>query len=215
MEINLVKAKSANNPEGRSDVSKIIFAVNFSAEKHKNQRRKNPDKIPYINHPVGVADILIEEGKIEEVDLICAAYLHDTIEDTDTTEEEITKHFGPNVASIVKELSDDKLLPQEERKRLRIVNAPTKSIAAKTVGMCDKIYNLRDLERILPNGWTEERRVQYFIWSKKVVENYYHANSNLAQILQNMFLEHKTSMEEIELGDNRDSDSGSNQELTN
>jgi len=213
MEINYVKAKSANNPEGRSDTSKILFAVNFPAEKHKDQRRKNPDKIPYINHPVGVADILIEEGKVEEVDWICAALLHDTIEDTDTTEEEITKHFGPNVASIVKELSDDKLLPQAERKRLTIVNAPNKSIAAKTVGMCDKIYNLRDLERILPAGWTEQRRVEYFIWSKKVVEHYYHANSNLAQIMQNMFLEHKTEMEELE--DNRESDSGSNQELTN
>ena len=99
-----------------------------------------------------------------------AALLHDTVEDTDTSFEEIEETFGTNVLNFVKEVTDDKDLEKIERKRMQIVNGPKKSYGAKMVKLSDKLYNLRDLERTLPEGWTEERRVEYFQWAKKVVD---------------------------------------------
>lgn len=148
----------------------ILHAANFAAIKHKDQRRSDPSKTPYINHPIGVAYQLVNEAKVFDQATLTAAVLHDTVEDTDTSLDEIEREFGTEVRGLVDEVSDDKSLEKMERKRLQIVNAPKKSTKAKLVKLSDKLYNLRDLEKQTPVGWTEERTQQYFIWAKQVVD---------------------------------------------
>ncbi|XP_014245433.1 guanosine-3',5'-bis(diphosphate) 3'-pyrophosphohydrolase MESH1 isoform X2 [Cimex lectularius] len=165
----------------------LIKCVNFSAVKHKNQRRLDKEKTPYINHPIGVANILCEEGGISDPDVIMAAILHDTVEDTDTTFEEIEQHFGHHVRSIVKEVTDDKSLPKQRRKDLQIEHAKGSSYEAKLVKLADKLYNLRDLKRQTPEGWSDERVNEYFKWSSKVVEGLRGTNKNLEDKLDDLF----------------------------
>jgi len=93
------------------------------------------------------------------------------------------------VAKIVREVTDDKLLSKEERKEMQVKNASHKSHEAKLVKMADKIYNLRDLNRVLPEGWDEKRRHEYFVWAQKVCTQIYDANAPLAACLQTLFTE--------------------------
>ncbi|CAJ1049890.1 guanosine-3'%2C5'-bis(diphosphate) 3'-pyrophosphohydrolase MESH1 [Xyrichtys novacula] len=135
-----------------SDAVLLLETVNFAAEKHRNQRRKDPDKTPYINHPIGVARILSHEGGVTDIQVLQAALLHDTVEDTDTSPAELEEKFGSVVAGIVQEVTDDKSLPKQERKRQQVEHAPHCSHQAKLVKLADKLYNLRDLNRCTPTG---------------------------------------------------------------
>ena len=101
--------------------------------------------------------------------MIQAALLHDTVEDTETTLDEIEEHFGQDVREVVNEVTDDKTLAKAERKRLQVVKAPHKSHRAKLVKLADKLYNLRDLLRLTPENWSETRVQEYFVWSSNVV----------------------------------------------
>eukprot|EP00095_Tigriopus_kingsejongensis_P009693 maker-scaffold84_size396325-snap-gene-2.34 protein:Tk09693 transcript:maker-scaffold84_size396325-snap-gene-2.34-mRNA-1 annotation:"novel hd domain containing protein" len=156
------------------DSVRLLEAVNFAAIKHRDQRRLDSQDTPYINHPVGVARILAHEGGVEDIDVLIGAILHDTVEDTDTTFEEIEVAFG-----LVDEVSDDKSKPYAERKRLQIINAQVCSQEAKLVKLADKLYNLRDLERETPQGWTESRKAKYFAWSRQVIQGLRGTNAKL------------------------------------
>ncbi|XP_012147607.2 metazoan SpoT homolog-1 [Megachile rotundata] len=168
-------------------LSLIIKCVNFAAIKHKYEKRKDAEETPYINHPIGVANILIQEGQIYDPVVIVSALLHDTVEDTDTTLAEIEGQFGTEVCNIVKEVTDDKSLPKQERKRLQIENSPKLSYKAKLVKLADKLYNLRDLEQNTPVGWTPERVKEYFKWSKAVIDGCRRTNLNLETELDKIF----------------------------
>ncbi|XP_023142813.1 guanosine-3',5'-bis(diphosphate) 3'-pyrophosphohydrolase MESH1 [Amphiprion ocellaris] len=170
-----------------ADAALLLDTVNFAAEKHRNQRRKDPEGTPYINHPIGVATILSLEAGITDIEVLQAALLHDTVEDTDTTHEELEDKFGPVVARIVQEVTDDKSLPKEERKRLQVEHAPHCSHQAKLVKLADKLYNLRDLNRCTPVGWTPERVYEYFVWASKVVRGLRGTNYVLEEKLQELF----------------------------
>ncbi|OAD52800.1 Guanosine-3',5'-bis(diphosphate) 3'-pyrophosphohydrolase MESH1 [Eufriesea mexicana] len=170
-------------------LSIIIKCVNFAAIKHKDQRRKDDKETPYINHPIGVANILVQEGNIHDPIVIVAALLHDTVEDTDTTFEEIENIFGTEVCNIVKEVTDDKNLPKAERKRLQIQNALNKSHKAKLVTLADKLYNLRDIQESIPIGWSQNRVKEYFKWSKAVIDGCRKTNFNLERELDLIFAE--------------------------
>ncbi|XP_066510808.1 guanosine-3',5'-bis(diphosphate) 3'-pyrophosphohydrolase MESH1-like [Hoplias malabaricus] len=172
-----------------SDAVILLETLNFAAEKHRNQRRKDPQATPYINHPIGVARILSHEGGITDIEVLQAALLHDTVEDTDTTIEELEALFGSTVSRIVQEVTDDKTLSKQERKRLQVEHAPHCSQQAKLVKLADKLYNLRDLNRCTPTGWTEERVQEYFTWSSQVVRGLQGTNSALEQKLQLLFNE--------------------------
>lgn len=148
----------------------FIKAIAFAADKHRNQRRKDADASPYINHPIALANVLANEAGIEDNKVIIAAVLHDTIEDTDTTERELAKLFSDEIASIVLEVTDDKALPKAERKRLQIELASTISRRAKLVKLSDKICNLRDVASRPPTNWSLERRQEYFEWAKAVID---------------------------------------------
>lgn len=148
----------------------ILKAVDFAARKHRDQRRKNVEASPYINHPIELAKVLSNEGGFTSSDLLCAALLHDTIEDTQTSQEELLEQFGEEITRIVLEVTDDKILPKAERKRLQIEHAAGISYHAKLVKLADKICNLRDMTDSPPANWPMERRREYFDWSKQVVD---------------------------------------------
>ena len=148
----------------------LITALAFAADKHKNQRRKDADASPYINHPIALANLLLNEAGVEDQRVLIAAVLHDTIEDTDTTEQELVKHFGKDVADIVLEVTDDKTLPKAERKQLQIEHAAHISRRAKLVKLADKICNLRDISASPPADWSIQRKQEYFDWAKAVVD---------------------------------------------
>lgn len=144
-------------------------AVTFAADKHRNQRRKDAEASPYINHPIALANVLANEGGVEDVTVLCAAVLHDTIEDTETTSEELQAIFGPKVASVVMEVTDDKSLEKSLRKQRQVEHAPHISKEAKLVKLADKISNLRDIIASPPADWSAERKQTYFEWAAKVV----------------------------------------------
>lgn len=146
----------------------ILKAAAFAAEKHRDQRRKDPEASPYINHPIALANLLAAQG-VTEAEVLCAALLHDTIEDTETTVAELEAHFGDRIAAIVLEVTDDKHLPKAERKQQQIDHAPHVSPQAKLVKLADKICNLRDILHSPPAGWPLERQQEYFEWAAKVI----------------------------------------------
>ena len=153
-----------------NELQLIAKALAFSSHKHKDQRRKDPGASPYINHPIALVNVLVNEGGVTDVAVIAGALLHDTIEDTETTAQELDEHFGSAIREIVEEVTDDKSLDKLERKRLQIEHAPHISEQAKLVKLADKISNLRDVVDCPPTKWTLERRQGYFDWARQVVE---------------------------------------------
>ncbi len=165
----------------------ILKAALFAAEKHKNQRRKDGDASPYINHPLGLASALAVEGGVEDAAVICAALLHDTIEDTQTTAEELTALFGGKVTGIVLEVSDDKSLAKAARKEAQVRHAPHLSPEAKLVKLADKICNLRDILVSPPADWSLERKREYFDWAARVVAGLRGAHPGLESIFAELY----------------------------
>jgi guanosine-3',5'-bis(diphosphate) 3'-pyrophosphohydrolase len=159
----------------------LLEAIAFAADKHRRQRRKDAEESPYINHPIAVATVLASEGNVSDEMTLLAAVLHDTVEDTQTTFVELEEHFGPEVAGLVRELTDDKSLEKGERKRLQIEHARESSIRAKQVKIADKICNVRDITLSPPADWSPDRRREYLMWSEKVVAGCRDANPNLDQ----------------------------------
>jgi guanosine-3',5'-bis(diphosphate) 3'-pyrophosphohydrolase len=162
-----------------SDIALLLRAIDFAAYRHRKQVRKGSEGVPYVSHPVAVAELIARVGRVTDIVTLVAAILHDTIEDTETTAEEIAAHFGANVRDVVLELTDDKSLPKEERKRLQIVHAPKSSKRAKIVKLGDKIVNVRDVTSDQPPDWSVERRREYLDWSEQVVAGCRGANAAL------------------------------------
>jgi len=174
------KRQAMNNQV--SDLSLIIAALSFASEKHREQRRKDQEGTPYINHPIEVARLLHEVGGITDGATLAAALLHDTVEDTDTTRDCLYDLFGEEVAALVMECSDDKTLAKEERKQKQIEHAPHISTKAKLIKLADKISNVRDMGHSPPPGWSLERRVAYVEWGKKVVVGLRGSNQSLEML---------------------------------
>jgi guanosine-3',5'-bis(diphosphate) 3'-pyrophosphohydrolase len=152
------------------DLTLLLKALAFAAHKHRDQRRKDAEASPYINHPIALAEVLTGEGGVTDIGVLAAALLHDTIEDTATTLEELRGQFGERVAGMVAEVTDDKELPKIERKRLQIEHAAGISPGAKLIKLADKICNLRDVAERPPAKWDLERRREYFEWAKRVID---------------------------------------------
>ena len=167
----------------------FIKAAAFAADKHRNQRRKDAAASPYINHPIALANVLANEGDITNKDVLCAAMLHDTIEDTETTESELRIAFGDKIASIVLEVTDDKSLDKATRKQMQIEHAPHISIEAKMVKLADKISNLRDILSSPPANWPLERKLSYFEWANDVVAGLRGTNIKLERVFDGLVAE--------------------------
>ena len=165
-----------------TQVSALLGALQFAAQKHKGQRRKDPAEVPYINHPIEVAALLASQGGVSDLATLQAALLHDTVEDTDTSIEEVSTTFGVDVARLVAEVSDDKNLEKQRRKELQIEHAPGLSSGAKLVKLGDKICNVRDVVHHPPDGWSLERRSDYLDWTEKVVTGLRGTNAALEEL---------------------------------
>src|ERR1044072_2954772 len=152
-----------------TDLARLLEAAKFAAERHTKQRRKGADESPYVNHVIEVAEMLCRVGGVDNVDILAAALLHDTVEDTGTKPAELEERFGPRVRAIVEEVTDDKSLPKSRRKELQVAHAPHLLREAKLVKLGDKTANVREVAAAPPPDWSQERRVEYLAWAESVV----------------------------------------------
>jgi (p)ppGpp synthase/HD superfamily hydrolase len=161
----------------------LLFAraLDFAARKHVHQRRKGELAEPYVNHLSDVARLLATATDGKDITVVVAGLLHDTLEDTETTFAELAKEFGPEVAELVAEVTDDKTLPKAERKRLQVETAPRKSARARMIKLADKASNLHSLISSPPRDWSGERIRDYVIWADKVVAGCRGVNAYLEQ----------------------------------
>ncbi|MFO1456910.1 MAG: HD domain-containing protein [Steroidobacteraceae bacterium] len=172
--------------EGRG-AGLILAALRFAAWKHRDQRRKGPHSVPYINHPIDLANVLWFEGQVRDPLVIAAAILHDTIEDTETTPDELRGAFGATVAGIVDEVTDVTWLRKRARKKLQVARAGRASKRARLVKLADKICNLRDIKAHPPRDWTLERRREYFDWALSVVDEIRGTNARLERRFDDVY----------------------------
>jgi (p)ppGpp synthase/HD superfamily hydrolase len=159
----------------------LLFAraLDFAARKHVHQRRKGELAEPYVNHLSDVARLLAEATNGEDIAIVIAGLLHDTIEDTETTFAELTNEFGAEVAELVSEVTDDKTLPKAERKRLQVEMAPHKSARARLIKLADKTSNLRSMIASPPKDWSSQRKRDYIEWAERVVAGCRGVNAHL------------------------------------
>ncbi|MDP6467813.1 MAG: HD domain-containing protein [Pirellulaceae bacterium] len=172
-----------------NELSHLLLAATFAADKHRDQRRKNADASPYVNHPLAVATVLAIDGGVTDVDLLTAALLHDTVEDTATSNDEIVELFDSEVSDLVNEVTDDKTLPKQRRKQLQIENAPHKSDRAKQLKIADKICNVRDIDVASPANWDADRKVQYLDWAVSVIDGCRGVNQTLDELFDQTITE--------------------------
>jgi (p)ppGpp synthase/HD superfamily hydrolase len=160
----------------------LATALDYAARMHTDQRRKGANREPYINHLAEVSVILAEATSGQDANLVAAGLLHDTVEDTDATYDDLNELFGKDIADLVQEVTDDKSLPKDERKRLQIAHAPHKSDRAKMLKIADKISNLRSILETPPADWTSARKIAYFDWAKRVVDGCRRVNEDLDRL---------------------------------
>jgi GTP diphosphokinase / guanosine-3',5'-bis(diphosphate) 3'-diphosphatase len=170
-------------------LSVILKSLDFAATRHRSQFRKGEEKTPYINHPIQVANLLVNEAEETDPVLLAAAILHDVVEDTvdsvgerDELIEEIRRIFGEEILTLTLEVTDDKTLLKEERKRLQIEHAAHVSVRAKKLKTADKIMNIRDIVTCPPTGWTRARVIEYLEWSEKVNQGTRGVNQKLDKL---------------------------------
>jgi len=168
-------------------MNEFIKALVFAAARHRDHRRRDVTAAPYINHPIAVADVLANEAGSTEPVVLCAALLHDTIEDTKATAAELEERFGKKVTSVVPEITDDKSLEKKIRKKLQIDNAAQLSAEAKLVSLADKICNLRDTAVSPKVGWSSERTQAYFDWAAQVIAGVRGTNPKLEALFDQVY----------------------------
>lgn len=147
----------------------LLHAASFAADKHRDQRRKNVEASPYINHPIQVAELIARVGQVEDRSVLMAAVLHDTVEDTETTFDELERVFGSDVRDLVAEVTDDKSLSKAERKKEQIKHTATMTDRAKLIKLADKSCNVRDVAQSPPEDWDMNRRKEYLHWASEVI----------------------------------------------
>jgi len=163
--------RTSHNGAMSADLILLARAADYAARQHVSQRRKGERSEPYVNHLTEVTDLLASATGGRDPVLLAAGMLHDTLEDTDATYEDLEQRFGPEVAALVAEVTDDKSLPKEERKRLQIAKTGSKSVRARMLKLADKTSNLRALVSTPPAGWTEARLADYVVWAAEVVKS--------------------------------------------
>ena len=175
------RTRDAVQPSSPEAVGLLLRAMRFAAWKHRHQRRKGQHAEPYINHPLDLAHVLWFEGGVRDEASLVAALLHDTLEDTQTTVQELQGEFGAEIASIVMEVSDEPTLDWRVRKKLQVTRAKTATPRARLVKLADKICNLRSMIASPPQRWSVGRRRAYFDWAREVVEQLRGTNPSLEE----------------------------------
>ena len=174
----------------------FLEALSFAAYQHRYQQRKD-NVTPYINHPIAVANILLNEAGVSDETVLIAALLHDTVEDTDTCFADIERRFGQRVRDIVAEVTDDKSLPKEIRKQKQIDHAPTLSDRARLVKLADKIANLRDVTAAPPADWPLSRLDDYLDWGKAVIDKIRGSHAQLEDLFDQAYRQGKATVSEL------------------
>ncbi len=169
------------------DVGLIFKALDFAARKHRDQRRKDQEASPYINHPIALVNLLWNSAGVTDPAVIAAALLHDTIEDTATTFAELEQEFGHEVRQLVQEVTDDRSLPKQQRKQLQVEHASSLSDKAKLIKLADKISNLRDIVSSPPATWSRDRQREYFEWGKQVVDQIRGTHAGLETLFDQVY----------------------------
>ena len=172
----------------------ILKAAHFSAQKHSKHRRKDEDESPYINHPISVALAIAQIGGVDDPEILAAALLHDTLEDTKTEPEELEAEFGKKVCEYVLDVTDDKTLPKDERKSRQIEHAKKISKGAALIKLGDKISNVTDVLDNPPVGWDINRRKEYLDWAEKVIENCPKVNDKMENKFQEIIKQGRESL---------------------
>lgn len=185
------------NTDRQITLELLLQALSFAAHKHRDQRRKGVNAVPYINHPIEVAELLLRVGKIQDPEVLAAAVLHDTLEDTETTVQELEQTFGQQVCHYVEEVSDDKTLSKETRKSLQIEHAAHLSPGAKLIKLADKISNVRDIAQNPPANWSLQRRWEYLEWAEQVVAGVTGTNAELEQYFRTTLTQAKARLQQI------------------
>jgi (p)ppGpp synthase/HD superfamily hydrolase len=157
-------------PADSAQVLRLAQAYDYACRKHVDQRRKGAGAEPYVNHLAEVAGMVARATGGHDVNLIIAALLHDVVEDQGVKREELAAEFGEDVAALVMDVTDDKRLPKDERKRLQIEHAAHISTRARLLKVADKTSNLRALQLSPPPHWPHARKQRYFAWAKAVVD---------------------------------------------
>jgi guanosine-3',5'-bis(diphosphate) 3'-pyrophosphohydrolase len=152
-----------------SAIRLVSEAAELAARRHNGMARKGRGNEPYINHLAEVANLLATATEGADPELVAAGWLHDTVEDTETTRDELAQTFSERVASLVVEVTDDMSLPKPQRRQKQIEDAPHKSPGARMIKIADKISNIR--ARIVPDPSSDERAdlADYAAWAEKVV----------------------------------------------
>jgi guanosine-3',5'-bis(diphosphate) 3'-pyrophosphohydrolase len=161
------------------DWVRVLTAANAAATWHVHQRRKGAAAEPYINHVLEVASLVAEATGGSDPNLVIAALLHDVVEDCGVSAETLQEQYGPDVAALVAEVTDDKQLPKAERKRLQVEKASGKSLRAKIIKLADKTSNLRALATSPPSDWPKARKIEYLTWARQVAAGLRGANPKL------------------------------------
>lgn len=182
-------AEKSNGTDDVHAVRNILAAARFASEKHAGQKRKGARQEPYINHLIEVAALAAQGIEALDSALLMAAFLHDTIEDTGVSREELAERFGEEVALLVDEVTDDKRLPQEVRRALQVEHAPALSPRAQTLKLADKISNLRGILSSPPVNWDFQRKREYFEWARRVVDGLRQPNPALKAEFERVFAE--------------------------
>jgi (p)ppGpp synthase/HD superfamily hydrolase len=168
----------------------ISRAADFAAQRHKDQRRKGSRPVPYVNHLADVANLLAAATEGTDAELVAAGWLHDTVEDTATTSAELAATFGEDIASLVREVTDDKSLPKAERKQLQVVKTPAKTPRAKMIKLADLTSNLREL----PDDWEAKRIHEYFEWADNVAAGCRGVNPDLERAFDSVAASGKAAL---------------------
>jgi (p)ppGpp synthase/HD superfamily hydrolase len=160
-------------------IVELTRAYHFAARKHVDQRRKGTAAEPYMNHLTEVGE-LVAQATNGDLDVVIASILHDTVEDTDTSIAELCAAFGPRIADLTAEVTDDKSMPKQTRKDLQVEHAAHASWGAQIIKLADKTSNLRSLLASPPADWSRARRDEYVDWARMVVAGCRGANAWLA-----------------------------------
>ncbi len=181
-------------PLSDSDFSALLKALQFAAEKHRSQKRKD-NATPYINHPIEVTRLLWDNG-VRDAQVLEAALLHDTVEDTGTSPDELRAAFGDTVAALVLEVSDDKSQPKPVRKQHQVDEAPTLSAGATLIKLADKINNVYSVAHLPPSDWSIQRKREYLDWAEKVVSGMRPVNARLEDLFDQTLAEARRLLDE-------------------
>jgi guanosine-3',5'-bis(diphosphate) 3'-pyrophosphohydrolase len=173
----------------------VLHAADFAATRHREQRRKDARNSPYINHPLRVAYLLACVGGVDDAEIIAAALLHDTVEDTATSLDEIAHAFGPRVRDLVAEVSDERGLSAAQRKQAQIAHAPALSTGAALIKLGDKTSNIRDIVDSPPQGWSVERRRAYLDWAEAVIDACPRVNAELEALFRDTLAQARRALE--------------------